>query len=230
MMAREAAGPIEDTRVRDTWERVERREAATAAEAKAMARRRAALKGAAKQIDARTRAERGEIVPPLERIARSPEVVVGANKVIRLVEDPLERLYNRGELGRDGAGRKDADLNKVLYIAGERYREQWARSGFSGIQARDYRKPFAVDADGPPLMAATEGQAAYRSLFRRANQALGIFLAAVVDPVVIEGAALEEIGRKVSGRSDGAQARAVAIDRLIEGLRVLSVHYRLRKA
>lgn len=80
----------------------------------------------------------------------------------------------------------------------------------------------AIDHQGkvmPPRLA--------RKRYRAAVSALGSYFDEVVEAVVLHEVPLAIAGQRVYGGAAGAPAKAVALDRLREGLHLLATHYGL---
>lgn len=160
-----------------------------------------------------------------ERIVRAGEdATIGADGVQRVNTDPIVRLYRRGALHRD------EELNEVFYRAAEEYRRIWWASGLGrSVGGINTSGVFSPSTDRNPGMPAGERQAHFRGRYRQAREQIGFYFGRVVDSIVLEGEEPERVGYIVSYRKDEKQARAVAMDRLSEGLRILAHHFGFAK-
>lgn len=155
-------------------------------------------------------------------IRAGPDQRVGQDGVRRMTDWPLHRLFSRQHLDRH-----DQERNRSLYEAGERYRAHWYLAGLAPIGAIDYARATGSGEGSAGGMPVSETQAHHRARFRQGVKALGPFLTPVVDGVCLYEREPEDIGYAVSLYEDRKQARAVALDRLVEGLRLLGVDYGL---
>lgn len=156
-----------------------------------------------------------------ERLAKADKAAIGADQVQRVQEGPLAWLASRRFLDR-----RNPERNQALADAGEEYRRHWYLSGLSPIAAMDPTRPPVRGESMPPgFMPATERQAYHRQQYRRGEEALGMFFSVVVNAVVLEERSLEDVGKQVSRYSNAKLCRAIALDRLIEGLRLLAEEY-----
>lgn len=162
-----------------------------------------------------------------ERLARSGiGLVLTENGRQEFCDWPVKMLFDMGLLGATDQGapgwkRKDA---------GERYYTHWHRSRMSPLGARDYRQPFAGVTGAFPVMPATEQQAYHRRAFREAFKALGMDrIGRATSMIVLEEIAPAEVGLCLTDRNNEGQARAVAIEMLIDGLDRLIAHWGERK-
>lgn len=157
---------------------------------------------------------------PERMVKAGADIAVGADNVQRVTADPLDRLFRRGQLDRD------KERNGVLYQAGVRYRDLWWQSGLGrSTSSLNITGVFTPATERNPGMPASEAQAHARAKLREARDRLGFYFARVVDPIVLEGVDVEDVGKSVTGRGHAQQARAVALDRLAEGLRLLALHF-----
>jgi hypothetical protein len=162
-----------------------------------------------------------------ERAAKTaePYTVIATNdergatlETQRLVDAPLLRLYGAGMLG--SLARDDSRGTAVQRRdAGEKLYAHWYYGRMFPLGSRDYRKPYSAAGDGFAIMPQTERQAFHRIRWREADECLGSDRTAVVTrAIVIEEREPLDVGMIVSNRKDRAQARAVAIEWLIDGL------------
>lgn len=173
-----------------------------------------------------------EIVKPTRqrlRLAKSPAVIIDGKVVVaandnfvidsetgaaRMQDSPIDRL------------RRTGSITEGQHTAGKRYYADWYAAGLAPLGAFDYTRPI-VDGASPKGDSDYRSSASFR--WNAARKAMGGFLAAVVDPVVLSEQPVESAGRAVSGRADRREARAVAMDRLLGGLDVLCKSYGIAK-
>lgn len=134
-------------------------------------------------------------------------------EVQELTDWPLERLYKAGLLG------SNKELAYQRHDAGTRLYAHWYHGRLFQLGSRDYRKPHTGSSDAFPIMPQTEREAFHRQKWRQADACLGSDrIAMVTRAIVIDEKEPVAIGRVVTGRQHEAQARAVAIEFLIDGL------------
>ena len=176
---------------------------------------------------ANERGRRDFLSATLERAAKADEpftvIVTNDDKgntleTQRLADAPLLRLYGAGAFGslvRDDTRAKATQRRD----AGEKLYAHWYYGRMFPLGSRDYRKPYSGSGDGFAIMPQTERQAFHRIRWREADECLGSDRTAVVTrAIVIEEREPLDVGMIVSNRKDRAQARAVAIEWLIDGL------------
>lgn len=148
--------------------------------------------------------------------------------VRRILDAPVYRHATRGELAQRKDGRIDREGNRLALAAAERLYQDWYRSGMG-----QYLHAAVLEARGggrvanAPAYLRAEGAADARKKFRRAMDHLSGRTRDVVSLVVLQEVPLADVGRGITGRTDREQSRAVALDRLQEGLAMLAVHYGL---
>ena len=175
----------------------------------------------ARQVADRER--RGVGVSTLERIKHSglPLEVAEGTRAQRIAMAPLDRLAAKSVKGRPV-------LNKRQYEAGERLRDDGYLAGFmrsGGMLLEPIDRSY--DGSGPAFADSNRAAAAMRRL-RRAREALGRPLAAVVDAVLWpeDGVTtMGGIGKKLFGRADQTAAEAATIEALKLALDTLADHY-----
>lgn len=157
--------------------------------------------------------------PTFERLAFANDnfTVDPATRAYRMRDTPLDRLHRTGLL------HADHDINDMLHVAGQRYQADHFAAGLSPLGAQDYERPI-VDGASP------KGESDYRvgayERHRSARNDLGSFFGPVTHSVVVQEQSLKSAGRSL-GIGNAPQARAVALDRLREGLRILAKGYGL---
>jgi hypothetical protein len=120
-------------------------------------------------------------------------------------------------------------ISEEEYRAAGRLWRNWYRSGVLSSVTVSYAEGIRI-SENAAGMPASEAQAHHRQRFRAAAAELmraGRLTATYTLAIVLDDRAPEEVGRQYSGRRQAQQARAVAIDRLREGLAVLARHYGL---
>jgi hypothetical protein len=136
----------------------------------------------------------------------------------RLTDWPLRRLFNAGAFG-NGSKEKIHAANQ-RFAAGERYYRHWFHGRSFPLGSRDYRKPHIGTSNDPYSIAPSQERVeSHRSHFRDAEEKLGgDRIAIVTRAIVLEEKDPTQVGIIISGRIDKAQARAVAVEMLIDGL------------
>ena len=166
-----------------------------------------------------------------ERLARAGDTLeIGADRVQRISDAPLDMLFKKKLLAlRDhGGSSRESDLNAIRFEAGRRFRGDWHLSRMNALRSRDYRQPYSTPhAVGTPSHFATDRALDARKRYRAAVSALGSYFDEVVEAVVLHEVPLAIAGQRVYGGAAGAPAKAVALDRLREGLHLLATHYGL---
>lgn len=169
----------------------------------------------------------GKLFRPLDATRERLAMAANDNEVTkdggrRLCDWPLARLAARRALD------SDADTNKALYQAGERYAEDVYLSGLDAAPASpDYARPI-VDGGGSSGVSWSEMRLRKIDAVRGADKALGPKYRALVFAVcVARESDMVELGRKASGLSGRQQAHTAANERLSAGLYILARHYQL---
>lgn len=146
-------------------------------------------------------------------------------KIIVVTDWPVKILHDRCLLG---GPRRDEELNDARHQAAERLYAHWYNGRLNPLGSRDYRQPYSGAGTGFALMPATERQAANREAWRKAIKALctpNDRVALVTVQVVIDECPIVTAGQRITGRAQEQQARAVAIEYLIDGLDRLREHW-----
>lgn len=130
--------------------------------------------------------------------------IIGATMVF---DAPFERLYERKAVDRR------------QYDAGQKFHRHWYGAGMNPVKAIDYAR---TNAEGY-FRDLDPGEALehHTKQYRLACQELGIRGQVVVQAIICEGREPAAVGR-LFGWANDAQARAVSIDRLREGLDTLA--------
>jgi hypothetical protein len=191
--------------------RLERREQLQSDDAAAKERMTAPLRKIARQMRRGHKATAEPLQTPTpNRAVKAGELRTDAAGAYHC-ESVLASLASRGVLA------KRPELNRVLFEAGEKYLSHWTLGYRIGVAAQDInREGRAGFTSGG--MALAENATHHAEQYRRASQALGPYLSAAVDPIVLSEEPVESVGRRISGYSDRNKAIAVAMDRLREGL------------
>lgn len=149
--------------------------------------------------------------------------LAGAKPRIVVVSDwPIKMLHDRHLLGKS-----DED-NDARHEAAERFYAHWFLGQLHPLGSRDYRKPYSGGSDAFPLMPAGDVPIYHRERWRQAVKALctpNDRVALVTIQVVIDEAPIVTVGRRITDRTDPAQARAVATEYVIDGLDRLRAHW-----
>lgn len=126
---------------------------------------------------------------------------------------PIARLHRAKLIGK-------GEVAHFRLEAAERLYAHWYHGRLLPLGSRDYRKPYSGGSDAAfAVMPATERQAFHRNRYREADACLGgDRIAAVTRAIVLDEKEPVEVGRVVTGRQQEQQARAVAIEYLIDGL------------
>jgi hypothetical protein len=154
------------------------------------------------------------VIPTRERLRAANDnfVVDAETKAIR-IQTPIARLKALGK------------LNGVQAEAAERFYADYYAAGLAPLGAIDYGKPI-VDGTSPSNVSDHREAASQR--YRGACSAIASSVTLkFVDRIVLREMPVEAAGREISFRSDAREARAVAMDRLCEGLDALAQFYRL---
>ncbi|SFG92667.1 hypothetical protein [Methylobacterium gossipiicola] len=141
-------------------------------------------------------------------------VVLGGDRVVRLSEAPLDRLFSRTRLDP-----VDHDHNRQLYEAGDKLRTHHHYAGLSGIAANDPNHSGGGSAAHRTPISETMER--HRRALRIAESAMDAGDWRVVVDVVGLEVTLAAAGRAVGFGNDEAAA-AVALDRLRRGLGFLA--------
>lgn len=154
-----------------------------------------------------------------ERLAKAAnDNVKLPGNVVRLTDWPFHRMYSRGQLD------PDQGVNEDLYAAGFRYYTDWYHSGMASYSSPDMSRPI-VDQSHQAREPIGEQQLIRRRLYREARAVLGDRFREVIEPIVLGDKTLADIAVAVTRYSDLSKARPAAMERLNNGLRVLSAHY-----
>ncbi len=132
------------------------------------------------------------LTPERAQKAGSDYIVGGddrTGKVLRLTDEPLERLWRRSGLeGRE-------------YTALQKYRHHWYHSGLlPGVGSVDLNRVFASDPSNSSGMAKSEAQAHHRGQVRQANDIIEL-LRPTVERVVCHEWPLEQAGYELGYKS-----------------------------
>lgn len=154
------------------------------------------------------------IIPTRERLrAANDNFVVEPETRAHRIQNPIARLKATGK------------INGVQAEAAERFFADYYAAGLAPLGAIDYEKAIV---DGTPPQGHSDYRSAASDRYRGACSAIGSTLTLkFVDRVVLREIPVETAGRDISHRSDAREARAVAMDRLCEGLDCLAEFYRL---
>lgn len=147
-------------------------------------------------------------------IGAGTAALIGADKVVRLTDAPLDRLHARRRLDE-----ADPDRNRILFEAGDRLRTHHFQAGLSGMASASNFN--GAGGGGGLRTPITETQERHRREMRRAAAEMDAGDWVVVQAVVLDERILEEVGRDLGYAHDRAAA-GVALDRLRRGLRVLA--------
>lgn len=154
------------------------------------------------------------VAPTIERLAHANDnfVVEPETRAYR-IQSPIARLKATGK------------INGVQAEAAERFYADYYAAGLAPLGAVDYGK---AQVDGSPQPGHSDYRSSASDRYRGACASVGSALTLrLVDRVVLREMPIEEAGRDISNRSDAREARAVAMDRLYEGLNCMAVFYRL---
>jgi hypothetical protein len=114
---------------------------------------------------------------------------------------------------------------EAQFLAASRYCHLFECSQIGPMQATDYAQ-VRVDTSGPRQDQISASQDATRAELEGARGALGARAASVVDQVVIFGASIRSLAKKM-GLGEGGQGRRKAEKELLEALDVLAKHFNL---
>ena len=150
-----------------------------------------------------------------ERLAQAGhDHAKGEGDSIRRISDwPLARLFARNHLAP-----YDPELNKALYDAGEALAQTWRGAGLSGLAGVDLNGVGGGASDPAYMMPTSEHAARCRGEIRRAQDVVGDRMWGVLTDVCVEGLTPEVSGKRRTPYNSKVVARAVAMDRLREGL------------
>lgn len=154
------------------------------------------------------------IIPTRERLRAANDnfVVDPETRAVR-IQSPIARLKATGK------------INGVQAEAADRFYADYYAAGLAPLGAIDYGKAIV---DGTSPAGQSDRREAASNRYRGACDAIGSSVTLkFVDRVVLREIAVETAGRDISHRSDAREARAVAMDRLYEGLDALAEFYRL---
>ncbi|MBB4198580.1 hypothetical protein CCR94_18780 [Rhodoblastus sphagnicola] len=143
---------------------------------------------------------------------------------MRLDDGPLARLRDRGQLDRDDKAR-----NLALAMAGEKYRQMYARSGMDPLHSLDPTREVAT-AYAPGALWRSESQVEALQHFRAARDAIPEDFRAPMAAIVLEDREIVDVGREIGAYRDAKMAGAVALFILRRGLAALARHYRMISA
>lgn len=167
--------------------------------------------------------------PTPERIAQAgPDAfTVGPTGRAQFNDAPLDRLFHRGLLPERIKGRPfDTELNRLLYAAGHRYREDWFMSGLGGTKAIDYNSVGGGGSGGAPWGIPTSERAAHhRARWREASRVLSRMEYLAIGGVVCDERTLLDVGREISGRQRRQTASAICLGHIRVALHKLARHY-----
>jgi len=154
------------------------------------------------------------IIPTRERLrAANDNFVVEPETRAYKMQNPIARLRATGK------------INGVQAEAAERFYADYYAAGLAPLGAMDYEKAIV---DGTPPQGHSDYRSAASDRYRGACSAIGSSITLrLVDRVVLRELSIEAAGKDISNRTDAREARAVAMDRLYEGLDCLAVFYRL---
>jgi hypothetical protein len=152
------------------------------------------------------------ITPTPERLKHANDNFVSGHAVL-MQDAPIDRLLRAGE------------ITEVQHQAGLAYYADWYAAGMAPLGAVDYSRVI-VDGSKPELISDHRMSAQDR--FNQSRRALTTYFGIVVDAVVLGEQGVANAGKAI-GINNRPQARAVAMDRLREGLGILAVRYGLAK-
>lgn len=144
---------------------------------------------------------RSDIVRPTRERRRKGDV--GKNnkpsdaEAIYSVSTPLDRLYEAGH------------IDEPQHTAGQRFARHVHHAGLSGAPRTADLNAVSGGAENTYGMASSEAQAHHRQEYRRAMECIGKWRSAAFLAFVVDGDALEKVGRQM-GETNKAQAVAAA--------------------
>lgn len=172
--------------------------------------------------------QRDDIVPMSERLDATPERLRhaghdhekgAADKIRRISDWPLARLYRRGQLDADPG------INKSLFDAGEAFADHWQGAGLSGYSGVDLNRSGGGDGEKAYLMPTSEYAARCRGELRVAHDIVGDRGWSILVLVCAEGQTVVNAGLTATKYVALPQATAVALDRLTDALTRLARHW-----
>jgi hypothetical protein len=154
------------------------------------------------------------IAPTAERLLHANDnFVIDPSTNATKIQAPIARLKATGK------------INGVQAEAAERFYADYYAAGLAPLGAMDYERAIV---DGTPPQGHSDYRSAASDRYRGACSSVGSAITLrVVDRVVLREIAIETVGRDISHRAHAREARAVAMDRLCEGLDCMAVFYRL---
>lgn len=154
------------------------------------------------------------IIPTRERLRAANDnfVVDPATRAYHFTDTPVDRLQAAGK------------LTNVQAEAAQRFYADFYAAGLSPLGAIDYSKDHV---DGTPPTWQSDYRMSASDRYRSACGSMTAQTRKFVDRVVLREMSVEAAGRDVTGRANAREARAVAMDRLSEGLNDLAVFYKL---
>jgi hypothetical protein len=127
---------------------------------------------------------------------------------------------------------RDTGRNRLLYEAGDRYREMFYRAGLSGLSGIDLNGIGGGGSAPAWGMPVSEVAASHRIMWRRATEAvtasIGVRGLTVVHSVTVEGKAVASLC--LTGYRSREVRAAIGMDLLREGLAALAVHWGMMRA
>lgn len=191
--------------------------------------------GIIEEIDAKRKREREMArrrkitLPRVSFLDATPERLRHANdnhrmadNGVRVIEDdPLDRMYKRGQLDAN------PDYNETLYAAGRRYYTDWCEGGMVGVGAMNYEKPIVSGGSNSFGVPLSERMAIRRQAYAKARAAVPKRLIGILEAVVLDGRTLSDAGIANTKHKSQTTAGAVAGERLQMALEALAYHYGL---
>lgn len=135
----------------------------------------------------------------------------------RVSDVTLHRLYVRDQLDPH-----NKDRNKLYYDAGDALYHTWHKAGLSGYTGIDMDFVSGGDGDKSYMMPTTVASAICRGKLRVAQEAVGPHCWPILIAICVTGETAEEAGRRCTNYRAPMTARAVALDRLRNGLHRLA--------
>ncbi len=154
------------------------------------------------------------ITPTAERLTHANDnFIIDATTRATKIQNPIARLRATGKISGPQAE------------AAERFYADYYAAGLAPLGAVDYSKAIV---DGTSPQGHSDRRLAASDRYRGACASVGSAVTLrVVDRVVLRELAIEQVGRDISQRAHAREARAVAMDRLCEGLDCMAEFYRL---